>query len=49
MIGAAIAAVRPARQSGHGSAWDSLLAHEARIRAWVEKDDLQIRHVPVEI
>ena len=45
LIGAVIAAVRPARQSGHGTAWESLLVHEQRIRAWVENDDLQLTNI----
>jgi transposase len=44
LIGAVIAAVRPARASGHGAAWDLLLAHEAQIREWV-KADLQLTNV----
>ena len=45
LIGQVIAAVRPARQSGHGSAWELLLAHEQRIRDWIEKDDLQLTNI----
>ncbi|MGH3797656.1 MAG: IS21/IS408/IS1162 family transposase [Pseudonocardiaceae bacterium] len=36
LIGVVIAAVRPVRRSGHGAAWDSLLAHEQQIREWIE-------------
>jgi hypothetical protein len=32
LIGAVIAAVRPARASGHVAAWESLLGHERRVR-----------------
>jgi hypothetical protein len=45
LIGAVIAAVRPARASGHGAAWDVLLAHEAQIRDWVGRDELQLTNV----
>jgi transposase len=45
LIGAVIAAVRPARQSGHGAAWEALLAHESRIRDWIETDDLQLTNI----
>jgi hypothetical protein len=44
LIGAVIAAVRPARASGHGAAWESLLAHEQQIRDRVEAD-LQLTNV----
>ena len=44
LIGVVIGAVRPARASGHGPAWDSLLAHEKQIRDWVEAD-LQLANV----
>jgi hypothetical protein len=42
LIGAVIGAVRPARASGHGAAWESLLAHEQQIRDWIDNDDLQM-------
>lgn len=35
LIGAVVAAVRPARPNGHGAAWDLLLAREEQIKAWV--------------
>ncbi|MGA7688762.1 MAG: IS21 family transposase [Jiangellales bacterium] len=35
LVGAVVAAVRPVRPNGHGSAWESLLAREDQIRAWV--------------
>jgi transposase len=44
LIGAVVAAVRPARRSGHGAAWELLLAHEQQIRDWVEAD-LQLTNV----
>jgi transposase len=44
LIGAVVAAVRPARASGHGAAWEVLLAHEAQIREWVDAD-LQLTNV----
>jgi hypothetical protein len=36
LIGAAVAAVRPARASGHGAAWEALLLVEAQITDWVK-------------
>lgn len=45
LIGAVIAAVRPARVCGHGAAWESLLVHEARIRAWIDNDELQLTNI----
>ncbi len=44
-IGAVIAAVRPARVSGHGAAWDLLVPFEAQIGDWVGKDGLQLTNV----
>ena len=38
IVGAVVAAVRPARPNGHGSAWESLLEREAEIKAWVAGD-----------
>ncbi|MEI2775243.1 MAG: hypothetical protein V9G19_04585 [Tetrasphaera sp.] len=35
LVGAVVAAVRPVRPNGHGSAWEALLTHEEQIRAWV--------------
>ncbi len=35
LIGAVVAAARPARANGHGSSWDLLLAREEQITAWV--------------
>src|SRR5699024_5744457 len=35
LVGAVLEAVRPVRPSGHGPAWEELLAHEETIRAWV--------------
>ena len=35
LIGAVVAAVRPARPNGHGVSWDLLLAHQEQITAWV--------------
>ena len=45
LVGAVVAAVRPARTSGHGASWDTLLGQEARIRAWIETDDLQLTNI----
>ena len=36
LIAAVVSAVRPARPNGHGAAWESLLAHEEQITAWVK-------------
>ncbi len=44
LIGAVVAAVRPARASGHGAAWESLLGHEQQIRDWIEVE-LQLTNV----
>jgi transposase len=38
LVGAVVQAVRPVRPNGHGAAWDLLLVHEERIRAWVAGD-----------
>ena len=38
LVGAVVAAVRPVRPNGHGSAWETLLAREEQIRAWVKGD-----------
>jgi transposase len=42
LIGAVIAAVRPARPDGHGASWEALSAREEQIRGWVGKDGLSI-------
>src|ERR1035438_481766 len=36
LIGQVLERVRPHRPDGHGEAWRSLLAEEARIKDWVE-------------
>jgi hypothetical protein len=46
LIGAVIAAVRPARPNGHGAAWDLLAARKADIVRWV-KDGLSIVKIEV--
>jgi transposase len=38
VIGQVVAAVRPARPAGHGSAWQLLQAEREQITAWVGKD-----------
>ena len=38
LIGQVVERVRPHRADGHGEAWRSLLAEEARIKEWVAKD-----------
>lgn len=35
LIGAVVAAVRPARPNGHGVSWDLLLVHQEQIKGWV--------------
>jgi hypothetical protein len=35
LVGAVVAAVRPARPNGHGAAWDALLPFEEQIKAWI--------------
>ena len=45
LLGAVVAAVRPARAGGHGAAWEALLAEEARIRDWIERDGLQLTNI----
>jgi transposase len=45
LVGAVVAAVRPARAAGHGAAWEALAVEEARIRDWLEKDRLQLTNV----
>ncbi len=42
LIGAVIAAVRPARPDGHGASWEALSAREQQIRDWVGRDGLSI-------
>jgi len=42
LIGAVIAAVRPARPDGHGASWEALTGREAQIRDWISKDGLSI-------
>jgi hypothetical protein len=37
VIGAVVAAVRPARPAGHGSAWQQLQAEQQQITAWVSQ------------
>ena len=46
LIGAVIAAVRPARPNGHGAAWDQLAARKPEIAKWV-KDGLSIVKIEV--
>ena len=38
LIGQVLERVRPHRGDGHGAAWRSLLAEEARIKEWVKQD-----------
>ena len=38
IVGAVVAAVRPARPNGHGNAWEALLEREAEIKVWVAGD-----------
>jgi transposase len=41
LVGVVVEAVRPARPNGHGAAWETLLAHEEQVRAWVKGGDGQ--------
>ena len=41
LIGAVVAAVRPARPNGHGASWEMLLAREEQISKWVAGGDGQ--------
>jgi hypothetical protein len=45
LLGAVVAAVRPARRAGHGQAWEALLVEEARIRDWIERDQLVLTNI----
>jgi transposase len=45
LLGAVVAVVRPARRSGHGQAWEVLLAEEARIRDWIDRDRLMLTNI----
>ena len=38
LIGLVCERVRPARPAGHGSGWESLVPHEAEIKAWLAMD-----------
>jgi transposase len=38
IVGAVVASVRPARPSGHGSAWQQLTEYQQLITEWVEQD-----------
>ena len=38
VIGQVVAAVRPARPAGHGSAWELLLTQREQITTWVKRD-----------
>lgn len=50
LIGLVVEAVRPVRPNGHGEAWESLLAHEELIRAWVAGGEHDgVRHEPLSI
>jgi hypothetical protein len=44
LIGAVVAAVRPARAAGHGASWEALLAQEQQIRDWIGQD-LQLTNI----
>jgi transposase len=44
VIGTVVAAVRPARAAGHGSAWETLAGFEAQIREWIDAD-LQLTNI----
>lgn len=44
LIGAVVAAVRPARPSGHGQTWEDLVPWTEQITSWV-KEDLQLTNI----
>jgi transposase len=44
LLGAVVAAVRPARSAGHGAAWETLTGEQEQIRAWVD-DGLQLVNI----
>ncbi len=46
LIGQVLERVRPHRPDGHGEAWRTLLAEEARIKAWL-KDDLTVTKIGI--
>ena len=46
LVGAVIAAVRPARPNGHGAAWDVLAARKSEITEWVD-DGLSVVKIEV--
>ncbi len=45
LIGAVVERVRPARPHGYGLARESLMAHGAQIRSWLDDDDLTLTKV----
>ena len=50
LIGLVVEAVRPARPGGHGAAWEALLEHEDRIRAWVSGGECDgVKHEPLSV
>ena len=44
LIGAVVAAVRPARAAGHGAAWESLVPWTGQITSWVEDGSAAEEH-----
>ena len=46
LIGQVVERVRPHRPDGHGEAWRTLLAEEARIKDWL-KDDLTVTKIGI--
>jgi len=44
LIGAVVAAVRPARATGHGASWEELVGWKEQITSWV-KADLQLTNI----
>jgi transposase len=51
LIGLVVDAVRPARPNGHGASWETLLACEEQIRAWVKGHTTEdgVKHEPLSI
>lgn len=45
LIGAVVAAVRPARAAGHGAAWELLVPEQTRISEWIARERLQLTNI----
>ena len=47
LVSAVVAAVRPVRPNGHGTAWEALLVHEEQIRSWVAGDGQEAKPLSI--